>query len=216
MVFYFFNYVAWADEKSNCDSLAECIQLVSSLTNKKYLIDKDVKGSARLSKNYQVTRENADGFISELLALNGYTRIPAVGGDWTVINARDVRYLPVKTYEYGKDQIPMNYDHVMVTIKLKNPYITSVISRNFRPFMSRYGRIIDIKEAGTIIISDTGLNANRLGELVKQMDREPTEAEIEQYKKDVRNAQRLSELRAKNCGDLKEDVNELKMMLYRK
>lgn len=44
------------------------------------------------------------------------------------------------------------------------------IARNFRPFMSRYGRIIDIKQTNTIIIADTGSNINRLAKMVKFLD----------------------------------------------
>ena len=36
--------------------------------------------------------------------------------------------------------------------------------------MSRYGRIIDIKQTNTVIISDTGDNISRLEKLIKFLD----------------------------------------------
>jgi general secretion pathway protein D len=58
---------------------------------------------------------------------------------------------------------------VMKIIALKN-VDAAEIARNFRPFMSRYGRIIDLKQTNTIIISDTGTNIHRLEKLIKFLD----------------------------------------------
>lgn len=198
-----------------CSDVADCINLVSKLTGEKYISDKDVKGKVALSENLKITKENGGEVLSEILNLAGYARIPSTKSGWTVINARDVRYMPVPHYEYGKDTIPKNYDHMMATIKLKNRYITPEISRNFRPFMSRYGRIIDVASTGTIIISDTGMNIHRLIELVKVLDKKPTEDEIERFEKQYKHRQKISELKAKNCGDLKDEIRGLKYSFER-
>ena len=131
-----------------------------------------------MTTNLKITKANADDFISEVLSINGYTRIPSKDDQWTILSSRDVRYMPTPNYIYGKDKVPNNYDYAMVTIKLKNPHIGPEISRNFRPFMSRYGRIIDIKSSGVIIISDTGKNIHRLINLVNILDKKPSKKEI--------------------------------------
>jgi type II secretory pathway component GspD/PulD (secretin) len=186
-----------------CKDIKTCILKVSDITGKTYILDKDIKGDVTLSENFKLTKENADDFISEVLNIGGYTRVESNSADYKVINNRDVRYSAVKLYEYGQDDIPKNHDYIMVSIKLKNKYMTSEISRNFRPFMSRYGRIIDVTDTGTLIISDTGRNIHRLIGLVQKLDRKPTDEDKESFEKAKRHERKMKELKAKNCGDHK-------------
>ncbi len=203
-------------QAATCSKLEKCVLLVSKLTNKKYLYPKELKGEVKLSENFKITAENADDFLSEALAYNGFTRVPTNKDQWTVLNARDVRYVATPNYTYGKDEIPNNYDHVMVNIKLKNSHLTSEIARNFRPFMSRYGRIIDIKATGTIIISDTSKNVHRLIELIKVLDIKPRKEDLSRIEKakDMRNKLKL--IKASKCSDIAGDLREIKAMLYKR
>lgn len=186
-----------------CKDIKTCISLVSELTDIQYIIDKDVKGSFDMTKNYTITKENAEAFLSHALYMTGYTKVPTNKNEWTVINARDVRYVSTPTYNYPKEKVPETFDHVMVTIKLKNKYIVSDISRNFRPFMSRYGRIIDLKRPGIIIISDTGKNINRLLKMIELIDYKPSEDEIEALEQEKKNNLRLRMIKAQNCKEEK-------------
>jgi general secretion pathway protein D len=44
------------------------------------------------------------------------------------------------------------------------------VANSFRPFMSRYGRIIEIKQTNTVIVQETGTHINRLMKLIKFID----------------------------------------------
>lgn len=44
------------------------------------------------------------------------------------------------------------------------------IARNLRPFITRYGRVIDEKNANTIILADTGKNIHRIHKLIEKLD----------------------------------------------
>jgi general secretion pathway protein D len=68
------------------------------------------------------------------------------------------------------------------------------IARNFRPFMSRYGRIIDIKQTNTIIIADTGSNINRLAKMVKFLDVPGHEETLQIVKVKNSSAQEIAKL----------------------
>ena len=67
--------------------------------------------------------------------------------------------------------------------------------------MSRYGRIIDIRDPGVIVINDTGSNIHRLISLIKVIDKTPTKDEIKKYEE--RERKRLA--RKESNKDRKED-----------
>ena len=191
-------YTVQAQASNPCENLKSCIKHVSSLTGDQYIYVNELdKEAAKLSENFKITKENANDLLAELLNLNGYAKVKEPNGHWKIINARDIRYIAVPTLTYGKDTIPNNYDYYLTTIKLKNKYLSSNIARSFRPFMSRYGRIIEIKNSGLIIISDTGINTNRLIELAKKMDHKPTADEIKEFKEEEKNKRKIKILKAK-------------------
>ena len=64
--------VSFAATKSK-STLSNYVLNVSKLTNKKYVMEKTLKGDLKLSRNFKLTKENADSFISRALFLNGYT-----------------------------------------------------------------------------------------------------------------------------------------------
>lgn len=139
---------------------------MQELTGINLILDKDVKGKVSITAPTPITV--GDAWKAYLAALNmaGFTLVKS-GAFYKIINARDVRYVP--TTIYTGSYTPDTEAHVMKILALKN-VDASEISRNFRPFMSRYGRIIDIKQTNTIIISDTGSNIARLEKLIKFLD----------------------------------------------
>lgn len=146
--------------------ILELTKHMQKLTGINLIVDKDVKGKVSIMAPSAITV--GDAWKAYLAALNmaGHTLVKS-GEFYKVINARDVRYVP--TSIYTGSYTPDTEAHVMKILSLKN-VDASEISRNFRPFMSRYGRIIDIKQTNTIIISDTGANINRLERLIKFLD----------------------------------------------
>ncbi len=146
--------------------IMELTKHMQELTGINLILDKDVKGKVSISAPSPITI--GDAWKAYLAALNmaGFTLVKS-GAFYKVINARDVRYVPTKIYTGA--YTPPTEAHVMKVLSLRN-VDASEISRNFRPFMSRYGRIIDIKQTNTIIISDTGANIVRLEKLIKFID----------------------------------------------
>jgi general secretion pathway protein D len=141
----------------------------SKITKKNLIIGSDVKGKAFLYGVKKIKKEEIDLYISAVASQAGYTILSNTElNQIEVINSRDIRYRSTKLYT-DINNVPDNYNHVQFIMKLK--YIEARdISRNFRPFMSRYGRIIDERHANTLVISDTGKNVNRLYKLAKALD----------------------------------------------
>ncbi|HLT22794.1 MAG TPA: type II secretion system secretin GspD [Bacteriovoracaceae bacterium] len=146
--------------------IMEITKHMQKLTGINLILDKDVKGKVSIIAPTPITV--GDAWKAYLAALNmaGYSLVKS-GAFYKVINAREIRYTPTKIYT--GNYTPDTENYVMRVISLKH-VSAAEIARNFRPFMSRYGRIIDIKQTNTIIIADTGSNINRLAKMVKFLD----------------------------------------------
>ena len=69
--------------------------------------------------------------------------------------------------------------------------------------MSRYGRIIDNKLNGTLLVQDTALNLKRMYGLIKKMDNEPSRELRIKWKQDKQRYHEIELEKAKNCTDKK-------------
>jgi general secretion pathway protein D len=170
--------------------IMEITRHMQKLTGINLILDKDVKGKVSIIAPTPITV--GDAWKAYLAALNmaGYSLIKT-GAFYKVINARDIRYTPTKIYT--GNYTPDTENYLMRVISLKH-VSAAEIARNFRPFMSRYGRLIDIKQTNTIIIADTGSNINRLAKMVKFLDVSGHEEALQIVKVKNSSAQEIAKL----------------------
>jgi general secretion pathway protein D len=147
-------------------TLIDLTKHMQELTGINLILDKDLKGKISITAPTPITVGDAWKAYLTALNLNGYTLVKS-GAFYKIVQARDIRYTPTKIYTGSFAPDTENY--VMKIIPLKNINSTEV-TRSFRPFMSRYGRIIDIRQTNTVIVQDTGSNINRLNRLIKFID----------------------------------------------
>ena len=166
--------LAMSATKSKNGNLHFFVSKVSNLTGKKYVMNQVLKGNVMTTKNFKLDEANGDQFISRALFLNGYTRIPLQGEEgFMVVHSRDVRYMPVKQVFSDKNtppELPNNHDYYQLTYEAENPENMMHFVRSARPFLSRYGRIINIKHNNLLMIQDTAANLSRLFRLVVKFD----------------------------------------------
>lgn len=201
--------------QKSCAELKDCVDEVSKMTGVKYLYSGELKGKIVSSDNLELTNENADSLFSSILNENGYTRIKQEENTYLILSARDIRYQATPIVKASYDSVPslpQNMDYYMMEYTLKNNQtkISSEITGALRPFISRYGRIIDMKTTGTLIVQDTAKNLTRLYELIKKMDIIPTKEQIEAMKKQQDRKFELDKIEAKNCANLKNELQDLK------
>ncbi len=191
-----------SSKNQTCTEVLDCLKIYSSLTGKKLLFDKDINGKVAFSENLKFTKQNSEVLISELLSMVGLAKVKLGSDIWKIINARDIRYTPTPIINGYTDQIPENSDYIQAIFKLKNVDFANEIVRNFRPFMTRYGRILDVKRSNTILVTDTGINIIRLKNLISFLDvPEPNiSKEILKARKEKKEFnQKIALLKAKNC-----------------
>lgn len=146
--------------------IMEITKHMQKLTGINLILDKNVKGKISILAPSPITVGDAWKAYLTALNLNGLTLVKS-GSFYKVIQVKDVRYNPTRIYTGA--YTPETDTYVMRVIPLR--YINAKeIDRSFRPFMSRYGRMIHIQQTNTIIIHDTGSNINRLVKLIEFLD----------------------------------------------
>ena len=191
-------------KRNVCKSLKSCSKVASRVLDQKYFYSGDLKGSVELSKGLVLNKDNAEELFTDFLNMHGYTRVEVESGVYKIIKARDIRYTPTKIIRYTASEphnIPDLSDYYMATFKLKNPENARGISRSFRPFMSRYGRIIEVRSSGGLIIQDTGKNLRRLASLINEMDTPITDDMREERKVRASRRHEIELMHASNCSN---------------
>ncbi|MDA8792123.1 hypothetical protein N9N67_02685 [Bacteriovoracaceae bacterium] len=187
-------------KSSNCNSLVTCLKKAATLVNQKYIYTSDFKSKGKVGFTQEnfLNKGNANYFISVLLHQHDFARVMLnEKNSFRIIPARDIRYEAVPVKENITD-IPKTYDFYSYSAQIE--HITAEeVSRNFRPFMSRFGRIMEIKKSNMVIISDTGLNIHRLNELVKQIDKPLSKEVKKRIEEEDEQDFEIRKLKAKNC-----------------
>ena len=147
-------------------SLIDLTKHMQKLAGINLIMEKDLKGKISIQAPTPITVGDAWKAYLTALNINGYTLVDS-GAFYKIVNARDIRYTPTKIYTGSYTPDTENY--VMRIIPLKNIDVVEV-ARSFRPFLTRYGRLIEIRQTNTLIIQDTGTNINRLTRLLKFLD----------------------------------------------
>jgi type II secretory pathway component GspD/PulD (secretin) len=128
----------------------------------------DAKDVVQLQLNRSISKADFKQIFYALLNAHGFSPMEESGFLW-ITASRDNRYLPGPVFT--DDSYPRDAGFKLVVHTLKYP-LASSITRNLRPYVSRYGRVINFSDARTIILSDLGDNIARLVKLVESMDTE--------------------------------------------
>jgi type II secretory pathway component GspD/PulD (secretin) len=168
-------------EKKNrsCRLVRECVELAAELTGKKYMAGKgELQGEIQNLGEVVWTGENADQLLSEVLGNADYYRVlVAETGVYYILPAKDIRFEGrLKSFAASLDsgdELPpasrADYAELVYTVK-HDPKMASAIAPNLRPFISRYGRVIDIPASGAIIVRDNLQILHGLLPLIRKMD----------------------------------------------
>ena len=188
----------------SCPDLKTCVFNIGELTGKGYILPQKMKGNVSGTPDLQLTHSNGGIILSHVLNEAGYTRIKLDENNYRIISSRDVRYNATERIYATKTKepnFPEGSDYYMLYYKADNPIQMKHITRSFRPFLSRYGRIIHVKGGNALLIQDTSENLKRLYSLVREMDVEPTKETRKKWDIDSKRHYAIKLAKAKHCGD---------------
>ena len=103
-----------------------------------------------------------------ILDSKAYSLIQEKGYCW-IANSKDMRYLPSEFY--ADHSFPNDDSYVTALFRLKYP-VAAEITRSLRPFLSRYGRVINFADGRSLVIQEKGTTALKLYDAIKFMDTE--------------------------------------------
>lgn len=178
-------------------------------TGETILISKSIgedlaKKKLNLTLNAPVNIEEFHSLMISLLKSFGLM-LYKEDGFYSIMNERDVRYMPSPIVNSGEVE-GKNENYVIAAFKTKFP-LSNEISRNLRPFVSRYARVISLSNAKLLLIQDTEKNINSLKEVINVMDtKEAYDAMLEKKKKEARVTKEEKQIK-----ELKEYVERLEL-----
>lgn len=106
--------------------------------------------------------------FKSILNSRGYSLIQENGFQW-IAQAEEMRYIPSEFY--ANQKFPNDETFVTALFRLKYP-IAPDITRNLRPFLSRFGRVVNFPDGRSIVLHDKGDNIHKLIEAINFMDTE--------------------------------------------
>ena len=86
---------------------------------------------------------------------------------YRIIKQRNSRYMPSPVY--SSKETPTTANYILTFHQLKYP-LANEATRNLRPFMSRYARVISLNDGHIIIFHEQGHNTKRLLKIIDTFD----------------------------------------------
>lgn len=155
--------------------IREIIKQISKATGKNFLIDDKVRGKITiLSEKKMTTDEAYQAFLSALEVL-GFTVVTGPGDLIKIIPLKDALTNPLPIY---KEDSPLTDSFITRLIPLKNVSALDIASA-VKPLISKEGNLFAYPATNTLIVTDSGTNIDRLLKIMKEMDTQGPEQQID-------------------------------------
>jgi general secretion pathway protein D len=148
--------------------ITEVISTIAKATGKNFLYDDRVRGRVTVISPEPVSVDEAYRVFESILAVKGFTTVPAPGGVLKILPLRDAKENPIETV--GGEHTPENRD-TFITRLLPLHYVKAdAISETIKPLVSKEASVIPYGQTNTLIITDAAANIRRLTEIIGQID----------------------------------------------
>ncbi len=154
--------------------ISSVVRFMSELTGRNIILDPKVRGKITLTSSKPIPLNQAWSIFTLALNLQGYGVIEKKG---------IVRIMPssqaVSFAEVGKPEAPGQIGIYIYTAENTD---AQQLLNAVRPFLSNFARVSVHNPSNSIIVSDTGLNIDKLKKLLKQLDREDIQSVLRIYR----------------------------------
>ena len=155
--------------------IREIIKQISKATGKNFLIDDKVRGKVTILSEKKMTVDEAyQAFLSALEVL-GFTVVNGPGDLIKIIPLKEALNNPLPIY---KDDSPFTDSFITRLIPLKNVSALDIASV-VKPLISKEGNLFAYPATNTLIVTDAGTNIDRLLKIIKEMDTQGPEQQMD-------------------------------------
>src|SRR5262245_29936685 len=148
--------------------ITEVISTIAKATGKNFLYDDRVRGRVTVISPEPVTVDEAYRVFESILAVKGFTTVPAPGGVLKILPLRDAKENPIETVPGER---PAENRDTFITRLLPLHYVKAdQISETIKPLVSKEASVIPYGQTNTLIITDAAANIRRLTNIIEQID----------------------------------------------
>jgi general secretion pathway protein D len=145
------------------------IKFISQLTGKKFVVDRNVKGTVNVISPSPLSREEAYKVFESVLEVHGYTTVPA-GDIIKVVPLNQAKDKGLETM-VGRTEASWQSTDKMVTRLIPLRFAEPVeLQTLLTPLISKSGMIVAHSPTNTLIVTDVDSNILRLLQIIREID----------------------------------------------
>ncbi|MGE4561136.1 MAG: secretin N-terminal domain-containing protein, partial [Desulfobulbus sp.] len=151
------------------------IKYISELTQKNFIVDRQVQGKVTVISPTKVSAEDAYRVFESVLEVHGYAAVPS-GSVIKIVPSVQARSKSIETLREG--DVPLGEDKVVTQIISLKYANADEIKGMLTPLMSKTSVLISHVKSGMIILTDYASNITRLMDIIKAVDVPPDNEEM--------------------------------------
>ena len=143
------------------------IKYISELTQKNFIVDREVKGKITVISPTRISEEDAYRVFESVLEVHGFAAIPS-GSVTKIVPSAAARSKIIATVREGG--LPSREDKVVTQIISLKYANAEEVKNLLTPLVSKNSVLIAHANSGMIILTDFYSNINRLQEIIRAVD----------------------------------------------
>lgn len=148
--------------------IRDVVKQISRATQRNFIIDDKVRGKVTILSEKPMTRDEAYQTFLSALEVAGFTVVAGPSGVYKIVALRDAVREPIPTHV---DTTPITSSYITRLISLTN--ISALEMANaIKGLVSKDGNLFAYPSTNTLIITDSGINIDRLMKIIKELDQE--------------------------------------------
>ena len=149
------------------------IKYISELTQKNFIVDREVKGKVTIISPTRISEEDAYRVFESVLEVHGYAAVPS-GSIIKIVPSAVARSKSIATLRDG--ELPSGEDRVVTQIVSLKYANAEEVKNLLTPLVSKNSVLISHAGSSMLILTDVHSNISRLLEIVRAVD-VPSDAE---------------------------------------